>query len=56
MNHRIDTTPDVNDSITENEIKSNILGNFVFHIQKYQPFEEKNFWNVSYALYNLLRP
>ena len=41
------------DLVTENETKSDILQDFVFHVQKYQPFEEKNFWNVSYALYEL---
>ena len=31
------------DSVTENETKSDILRDFVFHVQKYQPFEEKTF-------------
>lgn len=42
MNYRIDVTPDV-DSVTENETKSDILWDFVFHVQKYQLFEEKIF-------------
>lgn len=42
MNYKIDTIPDVN-SVTENETKSDILWDFIFHVQKYQPLEEKTF-------------
>lgn len=42
MNYKIDTIPDVN-SVTENETKSDILWDFIFHVQKYQPLEEKIF-------------
>lgn len=53
MNYKIDTIPDVN-SVTENETKSDILWDFIFHVQKYQPLEEKTF-EMFYALYDLLR-